>query len=58
MSTCLPYKDEYVGEMNIKINATLAPDQYLTGLTLFFIGYVLFEVNKLHADARPTRCSL
>lgn len=29
-----------------KLTLHLAGDQYLTGLTLFFIGYVLFEVSK------------
>lgn len=38
----------------MKINSVLAGNQYLTGLTLFFIGYVLFEVsNQLHADCLP-----
>lgn len=42
------------GELGMGINATLAGNQYLTGLTLFFIGYVLFEVNKFH-DALPSK---
>ena len=31
---------------NFKLTLVKAGNQYLTGLTLFFIGYVLFEVSK------------